>query len=162
MTAWKFLGAARLGLYSGFSWPLGEWVEVSPPLVPSRRGIHACRVGDLPHWIDDELWTIELDGEIVEAERTLVASRGRLAERVPQWNAAAMGEFARACVDRRRELPGLVEDAEYWDYDPPSSAYMAAHAAGLETLRGGGEYWPVFHAERAWQAEWLAGRLGLV
>ena len=61
MIAWKFLGAARVGLYSGFSWPLGEWVEVSPPLVPSRRGVHACRVGDLPHWIDDELWTIELD-----------------------------------------------------------------------------------------------------
>ena len=78
MIAYKFLGAGAVGTYSGFAWPVGEWVDVDLPLVPSRRGVHACRVLDLPYWLDDELWVVELDGEIAEQERMVVAERGRL------------------------------------------------------------------------------------
>lgn len=161
MLAYKFLSRGAVGLYSGFRWPVGEWVEIEGPLVPSRRGIHACRLRDLSHWIDDELWLAELEGGVLEAERMIVASRGRLVEPVPFWNAELAREFARASVARCGEHPGLVEDAEYWDYDPPSSAYMAARAAGLASERAGEGYAAGFARERAWQAAWLAERLGL-
>lgn len=161
MIAYKFLGEGAVGLYSGFTWPIGEWVEVTEPLEPSRRGIHACRLGDLPHWLDAELWTVELEGEVLESERTIVASRGRLLERVPGWDAQAMRDFVVACLARGNGLPGLAEDAAEWDYDPPSAAFMPAHAIGLEAARAGRDYWSAFFAERVWQASWLAERLGL-
>ncbi|MGH3032971.1 MAG: hypothetical protein ACRDON_00255 [Gaiellaceae bacterium] len=163
MLAYKFLGAGALGTYSGFSWPVGEWIEVGAPLVPSRRGIHACRVGDLPHWLDDELWRVELKGDVLEEERMLVASRGRLLERLEGWNAGVFEELADACVERSRPYPGWREDAAEWAAYPDriSAVYIVAHAAGLASEAAGERYASGFDAERAWQAAWIAERVGV-
>lgn len=104
MIAFKFLRPGAIGLYSGFRWPVprnghpGEWVLVEPPLVPSIRGIHACRAGELIDWIDDELWRIELAGDLLTYEGLLVASSGRLLERVRAWDEDAATAFAASCV----------------------------------------------------------------
>ena len=81
MIAHKFLGAGAEGVFSGFKWPTplpghpGPWVDVSGPLTPGSNGIHACRTWELMNWIDDELWLVELDGEIQETDGVLVACR---------------------------------------------------------------------------------------
>jgi hypothetical protein len=160
--AYKFLGEGAVGTYSGFSWPVDAWVEVEPPLAPSRRGIHACRPGDLPHWLDDELWHLELDGLVLEEERMLVASRGRLLEPVSGWNEGTFRDLIAACVARARDYPGWSEDAAEWaEPDGISSAYIVAHAAGLASEAAGNEYEAGFNAERAWQAAWIAERVGV-
>ena len=106
MRAFKFLAAGGIGLYSGFAWPLprsgapGAWVEVEGELVPCARGLHVCRVADLPYWLDDELWHVEVEGELVPEDRGLLARRARLVARVEGWDAAAAAALARACVQR--------------------------------------------------------------
>src|SRR5919204_3184718 len=94
MIAYKFLGEQRVAPFTGFQWPLEEWVDAAE-VDPCRRGIHACRVGDLPIWLDRELWEIELDGQLIERERKVVAPRGRLTRRIEQWNDELALEFGR-------------------------------------------------------------------
>jgi hypothetical protein len=138
-------------------------VDVEEPLVPSRRGIHACRERDLAHWLDDELWVAEVDGTILEEERMVVASRGRLVSQVADWDDSAMRELAQACLERGRNYPESG-GAEGWASHPAgavSAIYMVAHAAGLAAAGAGGDYDEGFAEERSWQAKWIASRFGL-
>jgi len=110
VTAYKFLAAGGTGRFSDFRWPAprddgpGEWVEASGPLEDCRRGVHACAPEHLLDWIDDELWAIELAGDVTEGESMLVAERGRLVERVEAWDGEAAQAFADACAWRARDL----------------------------------------------------------
>ena len=36
--------------------------------APCRRGVHACRPGDLPYWLNRDLWEVELEGELAETD----------------------------------------------------------------------------------------------
>jgi hypothetical protein len=71
-------------------------------VVPCRRGIHACRARDLPWWLADELWEIELDEPAVADEHKLVAGAGRLRSRIDQWTVSSGQEYAEACAWRAR------------------------------------------------------------
>jgi hypothetical protein len=103
MIAYKFLGADRSGPFSGFRWPEpGEWVRAGADTNPCRRGIHACRTRDLPWWLADELWEIELDGEIQFDEHKIVAPAGRLRSRIDDWTPACSQQYAEACAWRAR------------------------------------------------------------
>jgi hypothetical protein len=98
--AYKFLGAGRVGTFSGSRWPeAGTWLETR-----GEPGIHALHPRGLLGWIDDELWTCELGGALDDDGELLVAERGRLLERVPAWNERGAYAFARACAARGREL----------------------------------------------------------
>jgi hypothetical protein len=104
--AYKFLASGRTGPFTGFVWPEGDWVE-----APSSRegaGVHACRTSDLPFWIDDELWRVELSGPVVERETQIEARRGRLAGRVESWDARAIAEFGMHGAMRARDLAVLA------------------------------------------------------
>ena len=109
MRAYKFLALDAVGRFSEFRWPLpagrepGVWVEADAELDVCRHGIHACRADQLLDWIDDELWEIELGGELVESDTMLVAQRGRLLRRVDAWDGGAAHEFADVCVWRARD-----------------------------------------------------------
>ena len=168
MIAYKFLAADAVGPFSGFHWPApGQWVETTAPLDLCRSGIHACTVDELPEWLNDELWTIELDGEIVRHDGLLVARRGRLLARLEAWNPEAARDFADACARRLREradaderLEPFAEDAEgqiALAADPRLTAvvaFIARHAA--EEAKPGG-----FAAERSLQSQTIAQRVGL-
>jgi hypothetical protein len=104
MISYKFLRAGRTGPFSGFSWPEpGTWVRAGDDTAVCARGIHACRVRDLPWWLAEELWEVELDGEIEAAEHKLVAPAGRLRARIDRWTSACAEEFAEACAWRALE-----------------------------------------------------------
>lgn len=103
MRAYKFLAAGRVGRFSDFHWPgPGEWVEAEGELRDCATGVHACRPADLLDWIDDELWEVELDGDVRESEGMVVARRGRLVRRVEGWTDAAAAELAEDCTRRAR------------------------------------------------------------
>ena len=105
MIAYKFLGAGRVTTFSGVAWPEpGSWVEAEAELEGCLSGIHALRAQALLGWIDDELWTCELDGAIEDDGEVLVAERGRLLERVESWTEDSAYDFARTCAARGRQL----------------------------------------------------------
>ena len=201
MIAYKFLRSGRAGPFTGFRWPApGVWVHAEGDIAACRRGIHACRVRDLPWWLADELWEIELDGDVQVDEHKILAPAGRLRSQVEGWTPACAQEYADACAWRAREpavqaltraghasasaelaacatlddvlrvarqLADSIPDTKIsltiagdgavraLTGAPPTSAYIAAHAAmRLDGAEG-------YAAERAWQSRWLAERLGL-
>ena len=91
MIAYKFLKPDGSSVFTGFKWELptgrpGPWVESA--IEPCRSGIHACRPEHLPLWAGQTLYEVELDGEIVERQTKLIASRmtGRSPSPAPSTN----------------------------------------------------------------------------
>lgn len=112
MIAFKFLAAGAVSPFTGFRWPApGTWVGAPPGREGAR--VHACRRGDLPYWLDEELWRVELGEPARHARYVLDAPTGRLVSRVKGWSPAFGREYARACALRTRDLalphlaPGL-------------------------------------------------------
>jgi hypothetical protein len=68
-----------------------------------RIGVHACRVPDLPWWLTDELWEIELAGDVLADEHKIVAPAGRLRARIETWTPAWASEYGAACAWRARD-----------------------------------------------------------
>jgi hypothetical protein len=107
--AYKFLCAGGVGPFSRYAWPLprdgrpGAWVIGAADAVPCRTAVHACRVGDLPWWLQDELWEAELDGDVSAGRHKVMAPRARLLRRVDPWDAACAQRFADACAMRARD-----------------------------------------------------------
>lgn len=201
MIAYKFLRAGRIGPFSAFRWPdPGVWLRVGENIAPCRTGIHACRTQDLPWWLADELWEIELEGEVQVEEHKVLARAGRLRTRIEGWTGACATQYGEACAwrtrDRTVQALRIANHAEAADclaacttldevrsvarqlaehlpdtrisltiaHDgafraltgaPPTSAYIAAHAA--TRLDGPAGY----ATERSWQSRWLVERLGL-
>lgn len=176
MRAYKFLTNGR-SPFTGRPWSpprggqLGPWMETKGPLELCVNGIHACTPDQTPLWLADELWAVELDGEILETEVAVVASRARLAETVTKWDEAARVAFCSDCAARARRRtiePGsqpLVDRVVAWAPGgwAASVAYWAAVLAG-ETCAGrrdGPDYERAFAEERAEQAGWLTSELSL-
>jgi hypothetical protein len=161
--AYKFLDAGGLAPFTGFRWPVREWVDAGAA-QPCRSGVHALRPRDLPFWLAAELWELELDGEVVTQARKLVARRGRLLRRREDWTPQFVNAFVGDCLARTRakfgSVPGLsafVLDVERFRAQGrfPLAAFAAAHAAELS---GGPR---AYERERLRQAAWLAEGLGL-
>jgi len=190
--AYKFLAQGAVSPFTGFRWPgPGEWVAAQPGRDDAR--VHACRWGDLPYWLDDELWRVELGEPVREARYQIASPQARLVSRIAGWDPALGREYARACALRARDLalphltPALRDALDGLDdlqaiADAVQAAGSASTAAGyvsdaasnalhvgpattsyiacmLASTLGGGL--AAFEAERAWQARWLAERLGL-
>jgi hypothetical protein len=109
MKAYKFLESGAVAPFSGYRWHRpergepGAWVDTGEPPELCLRGVHACRSSQLPHWLSEELWLVELGGQVVEGDESLVAARGRLLTRVTAWDVEAGRAFAEACAWRARE-----------------------------------------------------------
>jgi hypothetical protein len=163
LIAYKFLTTGRVGRFTGFHWEPDVWVEAARA-DRCEAGIHACRVSDLPIWLDDELWEIELGGEVVAGEHKVVATRGRLGRRVERWAPGLAHEFGRFCVQRTRErvgfipfLSGFVADVERFVAQDRTAIAGFAAARAAELRDGPAAY----DQERGAQAAWLANQLQL-
>jgi hypothetical protein len=100
MSHWKFLRPGAVSPFTGFAWPApGEWVH-EPAVRACRQGWHACRIGDLPYWLTEELWEVELAGTVAETRTKVVASRARLVSRVVAWTPVTALRFGVACTGR--------------------------------------------------------------
>ncbi len=105
MIAYKFLSSGAIGLFSRLAWPTptadapGEWVRVDGEIQLCLNGVHACATARLVEWLDDELWEIELDGPVLEADGALIAAAGRLIRRLEGWNDESARAFVGHCID---------------------------------------------------------------
>jgi hypothetical protein len=169
----KFLAAQGRGPFSGHSWPLpmsdtpGKWVVVEGALAPCARGVHVCRAVDLAHWIHDELWEVEVEGEAIEGVDCLIVPRARLVRRMDSWTEGSR-RFAQACVDHAASAVGPLATASLLELleDGRSmlahgfvalSAYTAAVTVGRLTMD---DPTTGFRRERAWQSAWIAQQVG--
>lgn len=105
MANWKFLRAGAVSPFTGYVWEPQKWVDAMSATTPGRvspclAGIHACRTADLPYWLNDELWQIDLGHPVVELDDKLVAPRARLVAQVEGWTPHCARELAVACVVR--------------------------------------------------------------
>ena len=184
-TAYKFLRGGRTSPFVGVRWPApgGGWLTAAPSA--SGRGgdhpVHACRVADLSYWIDEELWQVELAGNVTANRTGLAADRARLVRAVPEWPEVA-DRFARDCmtrldaIARTSELRSYANDARE-ALDATDSAtvrasdlgYILAHAtdvAGWDdestaAARAQQHVRSRYELERLRQSAWLAEQLGL-
>jgi hypothetical protein len=163
LIAYKFLAAGSIGPFTGFQWEPGTWLDAAPADL-CQGGIHACRVRDLPIWLDEELWEIELDGEVVVGDRKLVATRARLTNRIERWTPEVAREFGRSCARRTRQrvgflpsLSGFVADVDRFVAQNRIAIAGFAAARAAELRDGAAAY----EAERRTQASWLAETLEL-
>ena len=80
MIAYKFLCSGGVGPFSRYAWPLprdgqpGAWVIGGADATMCQTAVHACRVRDLPWWLQDELWEAELDGEVAAGRHKVTVS----------------------------------------------------------------------------------------
>jgi hypothetical protein len=163
LIAYKFLKRGGIAPFTGFRWPVERWVEAAS-VETCRGGIHACRVQHLPIWMGAELWEIELDGDVVEQTRKVVAARGRLTRRIDEWNEELLERFGKFCIGRTRKrvgfLPvtsGYVADVERFVAQRRFAIAGFAAARAAERRDGPAGY----DLERSLQAAWLAEQLGL-
>jgi hypothetical protein len=107
--AYKCLCSGGIGPFSRYAWPLprdgrpGAWVVAPGGAAMCRSGVHACRPPDLPWWLQDELWEVELDGGVSAGRHKVMAPRARLVRRVDAWDDACARRFAEACALRARD-----------------------------------------------------------
>lgn len=167
--AYKFTRPGARSPFTGFAWPVGEWVEADGEIALCRNGFHACRVEALPRWLNDELWLVEVDDVEEERDGLLLARRARLLVRIEAWNEETSRELARSCAavierlaaehphdDLLRRRAQMIPEIAVGP-DPSAAAlsmYTTAHAADEVAP---GSYW----GERRRQAEWLRERLQL-
>lgn len=164
MKAYKFLRPGAVSPITRWRWPAkGEWALAHATPQACRAGIHACRGEDLAHWICEELWEIELEGEITTVVDGVAGSRARLVRRVDAWE-REQGAFRAFCVERARELFGALSGdltrAQLFLSSTENGAakgytawcaYAAASVAGeLGTDRS-----DAYRAERAVQSAWI-------
>jgi hypothetical protein len=158
VTAFTFTRRGARCPFTDRIWPAdGGW-------LPDAR---ATTAEHLPVWIAKELWRVELAGEIATPGEQTVGERGRLLERIAEWDRTAAEEFAADC--RRRTLtlaarrPGDLRLKPMADDARGCTTAASANLAGWLAARAArvldGEDGRA--AERARQAEWLRARLGV-
>jgi hypothetical protein len=172
---YKFLAKGALGPISAFQWPVpregvpGEWVLAQGPLSQCARGLHVCRTEDLAHWLHDELWELEIDGDRIDGLDCLVVERARLRRLIEAWDEAGRRRFVEACVANAARQSGLASAAGVLELldDARGMATMndgvsiAAYTAAIAVSRLGSaaDAEGAFRRERVWQSRWIAREL---
>jgi hypothetical protein len=114
---WKFLRRGAVSPFTGFRWEAGVWVTTDQ-MEACVRGVHACRDVDLPYWIAEELWRIDLTGTVERQAHKVIARRARLLDRVEGWDHDRARQFGESCL---RRLIGHAAD-ELRDAGRPDEA----------------------------------------
>jgi hypothetical protein len=176
--AYKFLRRGAIAPISGLPWSTaapgpGPWIEVEGPLVPGRSGLHACLPESLAYWLHDELWEVELDGDVVRAEDVVVARRARLSRPVDAWSTGVATRFlaascAHAVALAAEATPAGQDRARAWivaaeTHVTRGNVAFGAYTAAMGVARLDGEVAdPVrFREERLWQSGFIAAELAL-
>jgi len=170
MSTYKFMARGATAPFSGARWPEpaggapGAWVEAVGTLEQCRCGAHVCRPVDLAHWLHDELWETEVDGDRLDGIDCLVVRRARLVRRIDAWHQGGAARFAEACAQHAAELTGGGADVRGFIDDAALSAQygytaVAAHACAMAAARLGDDEEQAYRRERLWQADWIVRRV---
>ena len=103
--AFKFLQRGAVGPFSGFRWPADEWVSGTEPFAVCAGAIHACGIDDLPYWLHEELWRVELGGPVQEHEHKLLRAVRAARRAVTAWDGERARRFASHAQPKSIESP---------------------------------------------------------
>lgn len=151
MIAYKFLRSRGIAPFTGEQWPLpgngggGRWIEVSGGLAQCENGLHVCRVADLPYWLDEELWAVEVDEDVTPERHHLLVRRARIAGPVSTWTIEAARDYGLACMLRARDLGAAALRAAQLDEEAarleassdPAQVSESGHAASRAAVDAG-------------------------
>ena len=123
-------------------WTPGEWLSVTPPIIPCAHGLHLCRRQDLVTWLGPMIYRAEYEGDMVEGDGKIVVSRARLLAPVETWNDRTAGLFACDCA---------AHVLQYWErYYPDDKRPHEAIEVARRFARGDATWQQM--AEAAWAA----------
>ena len=104
MLAWKFLERGRVAPFGGHVWPAPGTGVPGPWIQPPGGEVFACRLSDLPWWVNAELWEVELEAPIRLLPTQIAGRRGRLVRCMSGWDDVALRAYGVACAERARDL----------------------------------------------------------
>ena len=113
MRAYAFLDPTATDYVSGVRWPVpddrgpGAWIE--PGADSPLRGYPADQ---LLWWLDQQLWEVELDGDVHETGRSVLGARGRLLAPVDAWTPDVALELTRDCALRLRDRAAVALETD--------------------------------------------------
>ena len=68
------------------SWKAGKWMpEIKGELELCKKGYHICRPDEVVYWLDEAIFEVEYDGEIVEGFDKCVVRKARLLRKIEAW-----------------------------------------------------------------------------
>ncbi len=174
MIVYKFLALGARTPLSGSAWPTpnagapGAWVTAqAEPFAPGLPWVHVCREAELAHWLHEELWVAEAEGQHRESLDCLLVERARLLRRVGAWQTGGALQFTRACAAHAAAFDAASSAAQGYLTDARMagdagytavSAHASALAATLARIASGDALDEdlAYRDERAWQSAWIA------
>lgn len=129
MKFYKFLTSENRGTFSRFDYseylPVaskpGKWLPKIYKLEFCKSSYHAFRARDILDWCDEQLYEVELRGEIVEYANTVIAQQMRFIRKINSWNEKTAKLFACDCA-----LDALPPFEEKYEDDRPRAAIEKA------------------------------------
>jgi hypothetical protein len=83
------------------TWTPGEWMpEIEGELKPCRNGYHVVTLEQLPDWLGERIFEVEVGDEIVHADGKSVVRTCRLTRECTGWNERTARLFACDCAER--------------------------------------------------------------
>jgi hypothetical protein len=114
------------------TWTPGEWMpEIEGELKPCRNGYHVVTLEQLPNWLGERIFEVEVGKEILPDDDKSVVRTCRLTRECTGWNERTARLFACDCAEHVLSL----YEAKYPDDDRPRKAIEVArrYAEGTAT-----------------------------
>src|SRR5574343_180747 len=111
------------------TWKLGEWVEVAGEIEPCRNGIHLCRDKDLIHWLHNDIYVAEYDGELIKSDDKVVVRKARITKHLSNYNERTARLFACWCA---RQVVHLNDDPRVINCIEMAERYANGGASTME------------------------------
>ncbi len=125
MRAYVFLKSGAIDPFGKTSWITATNGEAlrGPRTGNDRNQVRVCRVVDLPYWLNDELWQVELGEPITELACGISSKSARLVRQIPEWSPPRARTFAEEAVwHSQRQILAA------------STADVAAHMRTLDSI----------------------------
>jgi hypothetical protein len=109
---YKFLQADNTGEYSGFDYSgylpkdgkPGKWLPKVESVIMCETGYHVCEKKDLLEWRNENLYIVDVRGEMVESDDKSAFQQMRFVKRVNGWNEKNL-RLASAEIVEKLSLP---------------------------------------------------------
>ena len=155
MKLYKVLASGQKSCNGGDAqWIPGEWMPSIEEIEPCKSGYHLCRRQDLIHWLNEEIWEAEYQGEMIIDDNKIVVQQARITKRIDTWNERTARLFAADCAENVL----YVWEKKYPDNKTPHNAILAArsYANGKIDYKELDAAWDAaMDAARDWQTELL-------
>jgi hypothetical protein len=142
------------------TWTPGDWMpEVRGNLEPCANGYHVVTLEQLPDWLGERIFEVEVGKEILPDDDKSVTRTCRLTRECAGWNERTARLFACDCAEHVLSL----YEAKYPDDDRPRKAievarrYAEGTATREELAAAGAAAWAAARAA-AGAAAWAAVR----